>query len=112
MKRGKQMTRSRQASTTLPAHTLSIKVKNLIRLFAVCMLFSGMLTMMARPAAAHAAPERIDGNTYNGLDYGWSLRWDDAVWKDPYEEHVDGTEYVSIETVDDEPTATSRIVVT
>ena len=81
-------------------------------MFAICMLLSGMLTMLARPVAAHAEPERIDGNSYNGLDYGWSLTWDDSVRTDPYEEHVDGTEYVSIETVDDQPTATSRIVVT
>lgn len=105
------MTRSRQASTILPAHTLSIKGKNLIRLFAVCMLLSGMLTMLARPVAAHVVPERIDGNTYNGLDYGWSLNWDDAVWTDPYEEHVDGTEYISLETVG-EPAASARIVAT
>src|SRR6478735_8879036 len=112
MKRGKKMARSQQASAALPAHTLSLHGKNLIHLFTVCMLFGGMLTMLARPAAASSEPERIDGNTYNGLDYGWSLTWDDSVWTDPYEEHVDGTEYVSIETVDDELTATSRIVVT
>jgi hypothetical protein len=75
------------------------------------MLFGGLLTALARPVAAQTDPERIDGNTFNGLDYGWSLSWDDAVWTDPYEEHVDGTEYVSLETVD-EPTATVRIVAT
>ncbi len=74
------MARSRQGKATLPAHTLSIHGKDLIRLFAICMLLSGMLTMLARPVAAHAEPERIDGNSYNGLDYGWSLTWEDSVW--------------------------------
>ena len=62
-----------------------------------------------QPAAPEASkPERIDGTTYNGLEYGWSLSWDDADWIDPYEEHRDGTEYVVLSTPD-EPYATGRV---
>ena len=88
--------------------TTGSKRRQLIRLFAALMLLGGVLTGLVQPAAARSAPERIDGNTYNGLDYGWSLTWDDSVWDEPYEEHSDGTEYVVISTVD-EPYASGRV---
>lgn len=108
------MTRLQQGQRVLPARTLSRnsrKRKQALRLMALLLLFGGMLGGIIRPAAAHAEPQRIDGNTYNGLDYGWSLTWDEDVWGEPTDEHVDGTEYVSINTIG-EPFAASRIVAT
>ena len=62
-----------------------------------------------QPSAPETSnPDRIEGTTYNGLEYGWSLSWEDADWTDPYEEHRDGTEYVVLSTPD-EPYASGRV---
>lgn len=97
-----------RANTAQFAHTLSIKGKRLARLFALLLLTAGLLAGIARPAAAHAKPQRIDGNTYHGLDYGWSLTWDEDVWANPAEVHSDGSEYVVVAT-DGEPYASGRV---
>ena len=102
------MSRRQQALTTPVPRTTHSKRRQLIRLFVTFMLLGGVLAGLAQPAAAKGVPERIDGNTYNGLDYGWSLSWDDAEWTDPYEEHRDGTEYVVLSTPD-EPYASGRV---
>ena len=106
------MTPLQQGQHALSARTRSThssKRKHAIRLVALLLLFGGMLGGIVRPAAAHGSADRIEGNTYNGLDYGWSLTWDEDVWGEPYEEHVDGTEYISLSTIDD-PLAAVRVV--
>src|SRR6187402_885153 len=108
MKRGKTMFGRRQGITSIPARSLSIKGQSFIRLVATLMMFSGVLAGLAHPAAARTEPDRIDGNTYSGLDYDWSLSWDDSVWTDPYEVHRDGSEYIMLATVDD-PFASARV---
>ena len=99
------MSRPQRAQRALPARTLPIRF---VRLFAVLLVCGGILAGIARPAAARSEPERIDGNTYYGLDYGWSLTWDEDVWSNPSEVHNEGSEYVVIAT-DGEPYATGRV---
>jgi hypothetical protein len=92
--------------------TTDAKRRHLIRLFAALMLLGGVLTGLAQPAAARGAPERIDGNTYNGLDFGWSVSWDEDEWTRPLEEHADGVEYVALSTSASGPDAVARILAT
>jgi hypothetical protein len=106
------MSRRQYALTTPLPRIADSKRRSLIRLFAVFMLFGGALAGLAQPAAARGEPERIDGNTYNGLAFGWSLSWDEDVWTNPHEEHPDGTEYIALSLIANHPAASVRIVAT
>ena len=59
-----------------------------VRALAAFLMVAGFLAAGARTAVAQDDESGLDGNTFTGPNFGWSVEWDEDVWTFETEDNV------------------------
>ena len=73
-----------------------------VRALAAFLMVAGVLATGARTAVAQDDESGLDGNTFTGPNFGWSVEWDEDVWTFETENNEDGSDLFQMTTVDEE----------
>ena len=75
------------------------------RPLTAAVMTAALLAACFHPASAQDDESGVDGNTYTGPNFGWSVEWDEDVLEFAEEDNTGGVDFLLLKTLDDETPA-------
>ncbi len=72
-----------------------------VRALAAFLMVAGFLAAGTRTIAAQDDESGLDGNTFTGPNFGWSVEWDEDDWTFETEDNSGGSDFLQLSTVEE-----------